>query len=54
MSQSRLEDRAYSLGRGRCIGLRDGLGEEREKYRPVELILIFDSTDEGDGNIGGH
>jgi hypothetical protein len=54
MSQSRLEDRAYNLGRGRCIGLREGLGEEREKYRPVELILVFDSTDEGDGNLGGH
>ena len=54
MSQSRWEDRAYNLRRGRWIGLREGLGGEREKYRPEELILIFDGTDEGDRNLCGH
>ena len=54
MSQSRWEDRAYNLRRGRWIGLREGLGGEREKYRPEELILIFDSTDEGDGYLCRH
>lgn len=53
MSQSRWEDRAYSLRRGRWTGLREGLGE-REKYRPEELILIFDGTDESDGNLCRH
>jgi hypothetical protein len=54
MSRSRWEDRACNLRRGRWIELRDGLGEEREKQGPEELILIFDSTDESDGNLGGH
>ena len=54
MSQSRWEDRAYNLRRGHWIGLRERLGGEMEKYRPEELILIFDSADEGDGSLRGH
>ena len=41
----------YNLRRGRWIGLREGMGEEREKQGPEELILVSDGADERDGRV---